>query len=68
MNIIYDKQVLEDLKVIEPLQARMLLDYFEHKYLVSETVNAQGKVFKTGSWRILFTQSEDTIIVLRIIQ
>ncbi len=67
MTIQYDQQVLDDLKQIEPLQARMLLDYFEHKHDNSQPLTENGKVFISGKWRILFNQIEKEITVLRII-
>lgn len=68
MTIQYDKQILEDLKDINPLQARMLIDYFEHKHTKSTQLTQTGKVFTSGRWRILFNQENEKITVLRIIQ
>lgn len=68
MTICYDPQVIEDLRYVEPLQARMLLDYFENQYEKSKSIHPKGKVFDTGAFRILYKQNEDKITVLRIIQ
>ncbi len=68
MTIQYHVQVLEDLKEVTPLQARMLLDYFENKYTQSKQIFEHSHVFQTGPWRILFYKEDGAITVLRIIQ
>lgn len=68
MKINYSEQVLEDLSSLNPIQAHILLDYFENKYKYSDTLIKGAKVFKSGIWRIIFIEESDTITVLRIIQ
>lgn len=68
MKILYEKQVMEDLKGIDKTQVHMLLDYFESKYTQSEKIKEKGHVFKTGPWRILFIMESNQIRVLRIIR
>lgn len=68
MTFNYTEQVLADLMKIEKLQAHMLIDLFENRYKEASNLGEEGKVFKTGPFRVIFIEEEYSITVLRIVR
>ena len=67
MRFEYDESVVQVLKKLKPLEANMLLDLFERKYDTSDVLTPEGRVFKTGPFRILFLENNEVVTVLRIV-
>lgn len=68
MTFHYHFDVYEDLKLLDTLQAHMLLDYFEKNFEYHELLSDFGCIFRTGDYRILFHKKNNEIVVLRIIK
>ena len=67
MTFYYHENVINDLKLIDQVQAHMLIDYFENQYDKSVPIK-KGRLFRTGPFRIIFIEEDDKIKVLRIIR
>ncbi len=68
MTFNYTEQVLVDLMKMEKLQAHMLIDLFENKYTEASNLGEEGKIFKTGPFRVIFIEEGSSVTVLRIVR